>query len=74
MRHNKHFTIISYKKEEPEIHFHCPIHTNVRLKEIPGKGLWCPSGCGPTIPAIRTVYTHNPSAWFSRTKQTKEVN
>ena len=60
MRHNKPFTIISYKKEEPEIHFHCriPGHESVRLKEIPDKGWWCPLGCGPSIELRRIVETY----------------
>ena len=59
MRRNKPFVVISYKKEEPVLHFHCsnPAHDGVRLVEIPGKGLWCPLGCGPSIPKIRTVQT-----------------
>ena len=55
MRQNKPFTVISYTKpEEPKLHFQCPIH-KCRLLEIKDKGLWCPLGCGPTIPAIRKV-------------------
>ena len=57
MRHNKPFTFISYKKEEPQIHFHCSTkgHDSVRLVEIPGKGWWYPLGCGPSIPKIMIV-------------------
>ena len=32
-----------------------PGHESVRLIEIPDKGLWCPLGCGPSIPATRIV-------------------
>jgi hypothetical protein len=64
MRQNKEPTVIGLKKyEEPKLHFHCssPGHDGVRLLEIPGKGYWCPLGCGPSasIPAIRTVLTLN---------------
>ena len=55
---NREITVIPWKKAEPtKLHFHCrtPGHNSVRLKEIPGKGWWCPLGCGPTIPKTRTV-------------------
>ena len=64
MRQNKPFSVITYTKpEEPKLHFKCKIH-QCRLLEIPDKGLWCPEGCGPSIPATRTVYINekNPSA------------
>ena len=42
---NREITVIPWKKAEPtKLHFHCSIpgHNSVRLKEIPGKGWWCP--------------------------------
>ena len=60
MRQNKIPTVIFTKKyEEPLLHFHCsnPGHNGVRLVDIPGKGWYCPLGCGPSIPATRTAMT-----------------
>jgi hypothetical protein len=57
---SREISVIAWNKEEPKLYFHCPIH-KCRLKELPGKGYWCPLGCGPSIPAVRTVYTTTPS-------------
>jgi hypothetical protein len=60
MTRNREITVIPWKKEElTQLHFHCstPGHNGVRLVEIPGNGLWCPLGCGPSIPAIRIIET-----------------
>ena len=60
MTRSREITVIPWKRKEEEIlHFHCdtPGHDSVRLVEIPDKGLWCPLGCGPSIPKTRTVQT-----------------
>jgi len=59
---NREITVIPWTKKEPEqLYFHCSTkgHESVRLKEKPGKGYWCPLGCGPSIPATRTVNTYH---------------
>ena len=60
MTRSREITVIPWNRKEEEIlHFHCstPGHDSVRLVEIPHKGLWCPLGCGPSIPKTRTVQT-----------------
>ena len=55
---NREITVFHGRKQSQQNYIFivmAPGHNSVRLKEIPGKGWWCPLGWGPTIPKTRTV-------------------